>query len=398
MTVADALPRALCGRCRRPVSVCVCAHLPTLTTRTRVVILQHPREHGMPIGTARMAARCLVGSALAVGTDLDAHPTVVKALEDPQRRAILLWPGPDARDLETSPPEGLLTLLVVDGTWAQAKKLIKTNPAIAALPRYGLAPAAPSEYRIRRPPRAECLSTIEALANALGVLEGDPEPYRAMLTPFRAMVDAQIAYMAKSTQPRFLSLERRQRRGLWVPPLALRDAGRVVVVAAETNAWPFHSKHRYPDEIVHWLAIRGDESGRFEAIVRPTHPLAPGVAKHTGLPDEALLTGTSRAEFLAAFTSFLRDHDTIATWGTYATRLMAEAGLGAGHPVVDLRRVAADWLRGTPGSIEHCVEGLALAPPPLGPGRGGRRLGLMFAMYRQVLEPRRDARLQAASR
>jgi len=62
---------------------------------------------------------------------------------------------------------------------------------------------------------------------------------------------------------------------------------------------------------------------------------------------------------------------------------------------VDLRRVAADWRRGTPGSIEHCVASLGLDAPPLGPGRGGRRLGLMSAIYRQVLQPRRPRRSNA---
>jgi hypothetical protein len=209
-----------------------------------------------------------------------------------------------------------------------------------------------------------------------------------MLAPFRAMVDAQLHHMAQSTQPRFLSLERRQRRSVWVAPAPLREPARVVVVAAETNAWPSHAKQTHPDEIVHWLAIRGDVSARFETIVRPTHPLAPGVEAHTGLAADALLRGTSRAQLLEGFGSFLRPGDTIATWGTYASRLMAEVGLARGHAVVDLRRVAADWQRGTPGSIEHCVERLGLDAPPLGPGRGGRRLGLMFAVYRQVLRPR----------
>jgi DTW domain-containing protein len=385
---AAAQPRALCPRCRRPARVCVCAHLPALTSGTRVVILQHPRESDVAIGTARMASRSLHGSCVVVGTHVETHPTVARALADPERRPVLLWPGPAALDLATSPPTGPLTLFVVDGTWSLAKKLIKLNPAIAALPRYKLSPSAPSEYRIRREPRAECLSTIEALANALGVLEGDPEPYRALLTPFRAMVDAQLAYMTTGRQPRFLSRSKRARRPAWKPPHGLRDPSRVVVVAAETNAWPCHAKQRYPDEIVQWLAVRGDESRDFAAVVRPSHPLAPGVVAHTELAADLLLAGTSRPEFLAAFDGFLGAGDAIATWGTYATRLMAEAGLARHRPVIDLRRVAADWLRASPGSIDACLAGMGLSPAPRGPGRGGRRLGQMLAVYRQVLEPR----------
>jgi len=381
--------RALCERCRRPVGVCVCAHLPELAPRTKVLVVQHPREQRMAIGTAQMAARCLAGSKVVVGTHVETHPEVVKALHDPARRPVLLWPGPDAKDLATDPPTGPITLFVVDGTWSTASKLVKLNPAIAALPRYGINPTVPSQYRIRREPRAECLSTIEAISNALGLLEGDPAPYEAMLVPFRAMIDAQIAYEARGGSPRDRSRLARRLRPVWEPPEAIADPARVVVVAAESNAWPVDAKDRHPDELVHWVAIRGDDSARFEHVARPTHPLAPSVERHTELPADVLLAGTTRDELWAAFRGFLRDGDTLATWGTYAFARMHEAGVALFHPTVDLRRVMADWLRGSPSSMENCAHRLGLTPPRLGQGRGGRRLGLMYAMYRQVLGPRR---------
>lgn len=381
--------RALCARCRRPVGVCVCVHLPELAPSAHVLIVQHPREERMAIGTARMAARCLRGSTVVVGTRVEGHPKVVAALNDPDRRPVLLWPGPDAQDLAVSPPKGPITLFVVDGTWSTASKLVKLNPAIAALPRYGISPATPSEYRIRREPRAECLSTIEALANALGLLEGDPEPYRAMLVPFRAMVDAQLAFEVDGGTPRDRSRLARKLRPVWAPPRDLADPARVVIVAAECNAWPVDAKDRYPDELVHWVAVRGDGSERYECIARPTHPLAPSSERHTELPPDVLRAGTTREALWEGFRAFLREGDTIATWGAYATGFLRAAGIEATHRTADLRRTMADWLRASPGSMERCAEGLGLTPPLLGPGRGGRRLGLMYAMYRQVLGPRR---------
>lgn len=388
MSVPDVEPRPVCARCLRAVRVCVCAHLPSLAPGTRVVILQHPRERRVAIGTARMASRCLAGSAVVVGTHVEGHPKVVAALGDPGRRPVLLWPGPGAVDLATSPPVGPITLIVVDGTWPLAKKLLRYNPAIAALPRYAIAPSAPSEYRIRREPRAECLSTIEAIANALGAIEGDPAPYRAMMVPFRAMVDAQLVHMSGGGHARDKSRLRRRIKPVWAPPAALADPTRVVLVAAESNAWPVDAKERHPDEIVHWLAIRGDESERVEVVVRPTHPLAPSVTSHTGLAAERLLAGSPRAALEAAVRSILREGDAIATWGSYATRLMADTGLAPGAAVVDLRRVASEWLRGAPGSIDRCVGELALTPSVLGAGRGGRRLGQIVAMFRAVRAPR----------
>ena len=47
--------RSLCAACRRPDVVCVCAHVHAMPTRTRVLLLQHPKERKVGVGTARIA-------------------------------------------------------------------------------------------------------------------------------------------------------------------------------------------------------------------------------------------------------------------------------------------------------------------------------------------------------
>ena len=47
--------REMCWKCRRPMRVCYCAAVKPVETRTRIVILQHPRESDVPINTARIA-------------------------------------------------------------------------------------------------------------------------------------------------------------------------------------------------------------------------------------------------------------------------------------------------------------------------------------------------------
>jgi len=120
----------MCLRCRRPARVCYCAALPHLPTRTRVVILQHPRERDMPIGTARMASLCLPSAELHVGVRWSEHPALAAALADPARPPILLYPGAGARDVLREPPPGPVTLVVVDGTWSQARTVVRDNPIL----------------------------------------------------------------------------------------------------------------------------------------------------------------------------------------------------------------------------------------------------------------------------
>src|SRR4030095_11004198 len=135
---------------------------------------------------------------LHVGIRWAEHAALAAALGDPARPPILLYPGPDARDVLREPPPGPVTLILVDGTWSQAKSVVRDHPILKALPRYAFAAPRPPQSRLRREPWVEYVSTIEALMHVLGVLEGEPERFRALLTPLNAMVDAQIACQAAS--------------------------------------------------------------------------------------------------------------------------------------------------------------------------------------------------------
>jgi DTW domain-containing protein len=193
--------RAMCWRCRRPTRVCYCAALPRIPTATRVLILQHPRERDMPIGTARMASLCLPNSVLQVGIRWDDNPALQAAVADSHRQTILLYPGNGAIDIVARPPAGPVNLVIVDGTWSQAKTVVRDSPILQRLPRYAFVPPAPSVYRIRREPFPNYVSTIEALMYALGALEQNPD-LPAMIRPLNAMVDAQLRCKGQDPSPR----------------------------------------------------------------------------------------------------------------------------------------------------------------------------------------------------
>jgi DTW domain-containing protein YfiP len=190
MILPEARPE--CARCGRPTKVCLCAHLRPIATRTRLLIVQHPREHREARGTARLVASCVTGSALVVTTRPDDHPVVRAWLDAPDARPALLYPGPDAATLSAAAAPR--TLVVVDGTWPQSRKLLRCNPRLAALPKATLPAGATSTYRIRRQPRPECLSTLEAVAAALGAMEAG-DAFTGLYAPFEAMIEQWLAHL-----------------------------------------------------------------------------------------------------------------------------------------------------------------------------------------------------------
>ena len=159
-----------------------------------MLILQHPSEVGHALNTARLAALGLRNAELHVGEVFEDLPQL---LAQPEHRPCLLFPGEGAVALSTyAPDEKPLLLVVPDGTWRKARKLLHLNPLLAALPRVSLGAVAPSRYRLRKAPEEGAVSTIEAIVSALDVLEA-PQCHAALLRPFDAMIEGQIAAMGQ---------------------------------------------------------------------------------------------------------------------------------------------------------------------------------------------------------
>jgi DTW domain-containing protein YfiP len=192
------MPRSQCPRCARPAERCLCALIPCLPSRTRILILQHPSEVRHALNTARLAALGLSNAQLLVGEvfeQLEMH------LQQPGYRTCLLFPGETAQWLSSIQPaaDDVPVLLVVpDGTWRKARKLLHLNPALAALPRVVLDEGLSSRYRLRKAPMPGALSTIEAIVEALNTLDA-PARFDALLKPFDALIEGQIEAMGEQT-------------------------------------------------------------------------------------------------------------------------------------------------------------------------------------------------------
>lgn len=193
------MSRPSCERCLRPTAHCLCALIPRLGSRTRVLLLQHPSEVSHALNTARLAALGLVNAQLRVG---EVFEDLHEWLDQPGYQARLLFPGEDAQPLVAQGVDTLPTLLVVpDGTWRKARKLLHLNPLLAALPRVTLGETPPSRYRLRKAPAAQALSTLEAVVHALEALE-TPTSFAQLLRPFDALIEGQIQAMGNETYQR----------------------------------------------------------------------------------------------------------------------------------------------------------------------------------------------------
>lgn len=186
-------PTERCDHCGLRPSICICALSPDLDTATRIVIFMHRREKALSTNTARLARKALRRCEIRVRGEKDT-PTDGSNLFEPGRRTLVLFPSQNARPLDAAflaEFPGPYTLVVPDGSWRQAAKCVYRVPELVEVPRVKLSPGPLSEYRLREEPTPESVCTYEAIARALGVIEGQAVRERLEVF-FRLKVDLTI--------------------------------------------------------------------------------------------------------------------------------------------------------------------------------------------------------------
>ena len=205
------MSREMCYRCFWPKSLCWCPSISPIDTRTKILILMHPKEYKTEkAATGRFTHLCLKNSEIHMGIDFDSHKAVQEQIHDTRYFPMLLYPGQGAITLSGKGlPSGSLhdrqlLVILLDATWRNAKKIFNKSLTLQKLPRLGIVPEEKSRYLIKRQPHAWCLSTIEAAHELMKALERAGldiyEQPDQMLDLFARMQQYQISCMSRRPQ------------------------------------------------------------------------------------------------------------------------------------------------------------------------------------------------------
>lgn len=208
-----------CEKCLKSQDLCVCEFIRPLQTQKQVLILQHPQEPDQELGSARLAHLSLPNSNLKIGLSWRSLKAVLGKEAPPSRWGALYlgsgvkdsreknkmtgpalqWVGKKGEPLNPQPdPAQIDGLIILDGTWSQAKTLWWRNPWLLKVRRAILLPSRPSLYReLRKEPRRECLSTIESIAEALQAIGEPTETSEGLRKIFKLLIEKQRARSRK---------------------------------------------------------------------------------------------------------------------------------------------------------------------------------------------------------
>jgi len=193
--------REKCYRCYRPKSSCMCHYFQEIQTRTKFVVLMHPKEFKkVKNNTGHFTHQSLINSELFVGIDFSEHKRINEIIAT--HESYILFPSEDALNLTKERPqlsEKPLAIFLIDSTWACSKKIFRESSNLKQLKHMSFTTTKSSEYEIKVQPDAAYLSTIESTLVVLELLDGhkiesiSQESLEGFLRPFREM----IAYQKK---------------------------------------------------------------------------------------------------------------------------------------------------------------------------------------------------------
>jgi DTW domain-containing protein len=181
---------ARCSGCRLLPSHCLCAWRLPVATRAGICLLMADTEPLKPSNTGWLVAD-VVPDTFAFGwARTSADPALQALLQDPRWQPVLVFPqeyADPAQVVHSVPvpaePAGAATrrplFILLDGTWAEARKMFRKSPMLEGLPVLSLQPALCSQYKLRRSRRSDHFCTSEVAALCLQ-LAGDDTAARRL--------------------------------------------------------------------------------------------------------------------------------------------------------------------------------------------------------------------------
>ena len=213
--------RIKCYKCMRPSNSCICKHISPFHTKTRFIILMHPKEFKKEKnGTGRMTKLQLENSEIIVGIDFTKNKRVNEILTKETSFSFLLYPGEDNFNLSLRKSSEITLFMgnnphifILDGTWPCARKMLKLSKNLQKLKRVSFDNKIKSKFIIKQQPAPLCLSTIESVFTVLNLLnKGDLEQCetKGFLLPFEKMIEYQVEWILNPTNKSYRSSTKRE--------------------------------------------------------------------------------------------------------------------------------------------------------------------------------------------
>ncbi len=164
-----------CPHCYLHRDRCICASIPRLQLATRLCLVVHTKELKRTTNTGRLAIQALINSEMRIRGE-NRNALDLSDLLIPEYRTLLFYPSDDALELTkefAAEDPRPIQLIVPDGSWRQANKVHYRHQELKDVPRVMIKAPNTATLHMRAETTAEGMATLEAIAQALGIIESD---------------------------------------------------------------------------------------------------------------------------------------------------------------------------------------------------------------------------------
>lgn len=195
------IQRDTCYNCYRPKTSCMCQYIKEIDTKTKFVILMHPKEYKKTKnGTGHFTNKSLKNSEIHIGIDFSNNPRINALLDNPENECFILYPGEKSIKLNEEPikTNKNIVLFLIDSTWPCSKKMLRVSKNLQKLRTVSFESTKESNFKIKTQPSSYCLSTIESTQYVLKLLNNhkleslDKKTLENFTKPFDMMVKYQL--------------------------------------------------------------------------------------------------------------------------------------------------------------------------------------------------------------
>ncbi|WP_122033168.1 tRNA-uridine aminocarboxypropyltransferase [Aliivibrio sp. EL58] len=192
-----------CLQCLKTKKACICEWITPISTEVELIILQHPTEAKRPLGTAKILSLSLVNCRTFIGENFTDHTELNTLLADEQYQHQVLFLDGTSQAISSvsNQTKQKQRVILLDGTWKKAYKMWQLSTNLHSLPKVHLDTELSGNYRVRKAPKDNALSTAEAGYHVLSQLDGESaetkelDKFGSILTAFDNMIEFHISQM-----------------------------------------------------------------------------------------------------------------------------------------------------------------------------------------------------------
>ena len=192
-----------CLQCLKTKKACICEWITPISTEVELIILQHPTEAKRPLGTAKILSLSLVNCRTFIGENFTDHTELNTLLADEkyQHQVLFLDGTSQAISSSSNQTKQKQRVILLDGTWKKAYKMWQLSTNLHSLPKVHLDTELSGNYRVRKAPKDNALSTAEAGYHVLSQLDSESaetkelDKFGSILTAFDNMIEFHISQM-----------------------------------------------------------------------------------------------------------------------------------------------------------------------------------------------------------